>query len=185
MPLNCPDQDHEHADNPPASCPEPCGANTQPSSGEPITRRRFLQACTAGAGLAVAAAGGYVAYRFLKPDASLDSPADFVLGKPEDLSEGRIFVAEAKAFVERAGARVRCMSAVCTHLGCLVKWDEAMQRYRCPCHGSDFMPDGTNPTGPASKPLPFFRLSRDADGRVIAHRKQVLAADGAEWLDLG
>ncbi|HOI55981.1 MAG TPA: Rieske 2Fe-2S domain-containing protein, partial [Phycisphaerae bacterium] len=74
---------------------------------------------------------------------------------------------------------------VCTHLGCLVTWDEGIQRYRCPCHGSDFLPDGTNPTGPASKPLPFFRLSRDADGRVIAHRRQTLVCDGNEWLDLG
>ncbi|NLX60297.1 MAG: Rieske 2Fe-2S domain-containing protein [Phycisphaerae bacterium] len=155
------------------------------SEGDGMSRRGFLQACTAGAALTVVAAGGYVAFRFLQPDGSLDVPADFVLGRAQDIPQGRTFVAQAKLFVERQGARVRCISAVCTHLGCLVTWDEGIQRYRCPCHGSDFLPDGTNPTGPASKPLPFFRLSRDADGRVIAHRRQTLVCDGNEWLDLG
>mgnify|MGYP002356127601 FL=1 len=143
-----------------------------------------LPICTAGAGLAVAASSGYVAFQFLQPDASLDPPADVVLGRPEDIPTGRTFVAEAKLFIERESSRVRCLCAVCTHLGCLVRWDEAMQRYRCPCHGSDFLPDGTNPTPPASKPLPFYRLSRDADGRLIAHRRQTLPPDGSEWLHL-
>jgi cytochrome b6-f complex iron-sulfur subunit len=163
-----------------------CDSRRQATSEDDagMSRRRFLQTCTAGAGLAVAAAGGYVAFQFLQPDASLDPPADFVLGRPEDIPTGRTFVAEAKLFIEREASRVRCICAVCTHLGCLVRWDEAMQRYRCPCHGSDFLPDGTNPTPPASKPLPFYRLSRDADGRLIAHRRQTLAPDGSEWLDL-
>jgi cytochrome b6-f complex iron-sulfur subunit len=163
------------------------GAASTPAGteGNVMSRRGFLQACTAGAALAAVAAGGYVAFRFLKPDGSLDVPADFVLGREQDIPQGRTFVAQAKLFIERQGARVRCISAVCTHLGCLVTWDEIAQRYRCPCHGSGFLPDGTNPTGPASKPLPFFRLSRDADGRLIAHRKQTLVCDGNEWLDLG
>jgi hypothetical protein len=44
-------------------------------------------------------------------------------------------------------------SAVCTHVGCLVHWNPFEQCWDCPCHGSQFQPDGTVINAPAIKPL--------------------------------
>jgi Rieske Fe-S protein len=44
-------------------------------------------------------------------------------------------------------------SALCTHLGCHIQWNSTEQCWDCPCHGSQFAPDGTVINGPAIFPL--------------------------------
>lgn len=49
---------------------------------------------------------------------------------------------------------VHAVSARCTHLGCLVAFNEAETAWECPCHGSRFGIDGEVLNGPALRPLP-------------------------------
>lgn len=52
-----------------------------------------------------------------------------------------------------ADGTVLTRSAVCTHLGCHLKWNAFERCWDCPCHGSHFAPDGSVLNGPAISPL--------------------------------
>ncbi|WP_292931909.1 FAD-dependent oxidoreductase [Noviherbaspirillum sp.] len=69
--------------------------------------------------------------------------------------EGRIVdIAGDKLAVYRDDAyQLHVLSPVCTHLKCVVHWNQAEHSWDCPCHGSRFAVDGTVLEGPALTPL--------------------------------
>jgi Rieske Fe-S protein len=50
------------------------------------------------------------------------------------------------------------VSAVCTHMGCHVEWNDAEESWDCPCHGSRFDHDGSVLDTPAVEELEQYAL---------------------------
>jgi glycine/D-amino acid oxidase-like deaminating enzyme/nitrite reductase/ring-hydroxylating ferredoxin subunit len=61
---------------------------------------------------------------------------------------------------------VHAVSATCTHMGCLVRWNGAERTWDCPCHGSRFAPDGKVLGGPAETPLEAVDVPAAAESRA-------------------
>jgi cytochrome b6-f complex iron-sulfur subunit len=57
-----------------------------------------------------------------------------------------------EGFLTRHGDQVTALSAVCTHMGCLLNYSKFRDRFECPCHGATFEKDG-QPTNRYSSPL--------------------------------
>ena len=60
------------------------------------------------------------------------------------------------------------INAVCTHLGCVVPWNRAANKYMCPCHGSQYDPTGKVVRGPA--PLSLALAHCDDEGGKVSLR---------------
>ncbi len=62
--------------------------------------------------------------------------------------------------------QTKALYMVCTHLGCLYKWEDSNGRFECPCHGSKFTHDGFYIEGPAPRSLDYFETGV-VDGVVV------------------
>ena len=69
--------------------------------------------------------------------------------------EGRVLMVDERriAIYHDPRGGFRAVSATCTHLGCVVGFNDAEATWDCPCHGSRFALDGSIISGPALKPL--------------------------------
>lgn len=70
---------------------------------------------------------------------------------------------------EQPTTGVVALYKVCTHLGCIYPWNEATNRFECPCHGSKYRLDGRRIEAPAPRSLDRFPITAfDALGTAIA-----------------
>lgn len=75
----------------------------------------------------------------------------------EELAPGSALVldhgGERVAAYRRPDGRLCAVSAVCTHMKCIVHWNAVERSWDCPCHGSRFDVEGQVIEGPALAPL--------------------------------
>jgi menaquinol-cytochrome c reductase iron-sulfur subunit len=146
-------------------------------------RRDFLWKLGTGAGVVALTAQAGASLRSLVPNVSYDAPTTVKLGLPAEFPDGLKFLSDERLFVFREGNTFHCVSATCTHLGCTVRAEalpapetrdvgghatRLTHRFLCPCHGSRYAGDGSNVSGPAPRPLAWFRLSvAPDDGQLV------------------
>lgn len=58
-----------------------------------------------------------------------------------------------RVFLVANNSSLTAFSSVCTHLGCLVNWDNNKKEFLCPCHGGKYNMNGDVIAGPPPKPL--------------------------------
>ncbi len=136
-----------------------------------MTRRELLTYAWGGALALVGAATGVGLFLFMYPRFRAgEFGGEFFVPitevppvdqGPVSFSSGKFWLVQA----EEEGPKALYM--VCTHLGCLYKWEASNFRFECPCHGSKFSKDGFYIEGPAPRSLDRFETRVEGETLVV------------------
>jgi cytochrome b6-f complex iron-sulfur subunit len=73
------------------------------------------------------------------------------------------------------------VNAVCTHLGCIVPWNRAANKFMCPCHGSQYDNTGKVVRGPAPLSLALAHVTGDKDVTLVPWTETDFRTELAPW----
>jgi len=139
-----------------------------------LTRRSFMG--WGGAvffGLASLATFLVVLFRMLFPSLPPGKSGRFKIGRSSEFPVGTIkYLSDQQVYVFSDTEGIYAISAVCTHLGCVVNKEEA--GFTCPCHGSRYDLDGNVLKGAAPRDLPRYRISLLPSGRLEVDKNNVV-----------
>lgn len=153
--------------------PKPAAKPTAKAAGagareqaDPSKLRRRIVWTSVGAFLA---ANFLMFLRFFFPRALFEPSTVFRIGYPADFGLGvdERFKQQKRIWVVREATQLYVIFARCTHLGCTPDWKEGENKFKCPCHGSGYTPDGVNFEGPAPRPMDRAHVEIDAEGLIV------------------
>ena len=141
------------------------------------SRRRFLVGSLGLFAAGLFAELGGIVLAYLTPDAKAGGRR-VSCGRASDYAPGEIrLIPEGRLFIVRREDGFLALSQKCTHLGCLVPWNEARGSFRCPCHGGAYDRDGLVTGGPPPRPMDLVRL-RIVNGELIADTGEIVKRKG-------
>lgn len=145
-----------------------------PSPALELGRRHFLALLGAGSLGAAGLGASLATLRFIEPNVLFEEERRFGVGRPEDIPPGTVLVLRRqRAYVVRTSAGFYALSAVCTHLGCVTRYEKARAGIFCPCHGSQYTLEGQVSAGPAPRALARYRVELERGVLVVDAAKQV------------
>ncbi len=113
--------------------------------------------------------------RFFFPRTLFEPKTKFKIGPPGDYDFGvdTRWQSKHRIWVIRNAEGLAVLLAKCTHLGCTPDWKEQENKFKCPCHGSGFTPEGVNFEGPAPRPLDRCHVELDPEGQIVVNSIQL------------
>ena len=155
----------------PTSLIERIKASLRAESSDPNagieSRRRMVGILTGG----FLTASFLMFLRFFFPRTIFEPRTQFRIGLPTDFSIGvdTRFQKSNRIWVVRTTDRLFVIYANCTHLGCTPDWKTSEGKFKCPCHGSGYDPEGRNYEGPAPRPMDRAAVEMDPQGRIVVN----------------
>jgi len=130
-------------------------------------RRRFVMAAVLG----TLGVNLLMFLRFFLPRTLFEPKTTFRIGFPSDFGFGvdTKFQNAHRIWVVRNTEGIFVISAVCTHLGCTPDWKASENKFKCPCHGSGYDPEGVNFEGPAPRPMDRAHVELDPEGQIVVN----------------
>ncbi len=119
-------------------------------------------------------------YLFFTPNKKGKNYHKYLVGKVDDIPVGKakeIMIQKKPVFVIHLEDGFKVYSGICTHLGCIIKWEENKNRFYCPCHKGIFDKAGKVIGGPPPRPLDEFTV--EMDGNLVF--VQVEDKDRSPW----
>jgi cytochrome b6-f complex iron-sulfur subunit len=117
-----------------------------------------LPACGSGVDGTVTVANGKALLSFAQFPSLMTTGGGVIV----DTSDGRTI-----AVVRTDGTRAVALSAICTHAGCTVSYEQGAMDLFCHCHSSRFNLTGAPTAGPAPSPLAGFTTVIDGNGVTV------------------
>ena len=150
-----------------------------------LNRREFLSFLSLGWITFTAACAGLasLAFRFSYPNVNFEPEMDFLAGRPEDYEEGvdERWKNGYGVWIYKNEGKLVALSNICTHLGCIPTWLPAELKFKCPCHGSGYYPNGINFEGPAPRPLERYNISLTPEGLVKIDKTKIYRYEKGQW----
>lgn len=125
-------------------------------------RRTFLGVLLGGFSVALGAAFGWPVFKFLAPREGSGDAQQVKVSRDQVAIGGAHFFSyqgRPAVLLQPAAGEFVALSAVCTHLGCIVKWVSDKGEFLCPCHGGQFSTNGQVLGGPPPKPLESYPVA--------------------------
>jgi cytochrome b6-f complex iron-sulfur subunit len=141
-------------------------------SEDKINRSQFFKKLGLGAISVTAVGSGLFMLDFLSPKVVKERSQVFNAGTLENFSPGTVTLdAKNRTYIVReTEGGIYAISAVCTHLGCLTRWNENKGEITCPCHGTKFSKNGKVLEGPTYKTLPRFSVRLNERSEIIVDK---------------
>lgn len=90
----------------------------------------------------------------------------YLVGKQGEIPVGKakeIKIGHTPVYVVHLKKEYKVFSGICTHLGCIIRWEEEKGRFFCPCHKGIFDKTGKVIGGPPPRPLDQFRVEEEGN----------------------
>ena len=131
---------------------------------EKINRRRFLDLFMGGSISAFLIGIIYPVFRYLTPpEQEVAVVSSVKLGQVDDFAfdSGQIFRFGNKPgiIIRDRDGRFRAYYATCTHLDCIVQYDQKTESILCACHNGRYDLNGANISGPPPRPLTPLKVN--------------------------